>query len=70
MPSRHPLRIGEALGPEHLERVAQKIKDKEFSRWCYADECACMGCWNLEISWAEYECWRKYNPKFNKVRQG
>lgn len=64
------LRVGEALGPEDYPRVAAKIKDLNVPNyWCEAKgECACRGCANRLISWAEYECWKKYAPEFNKTR--
>jgi hypothetical protein len=62
--------MSEALGPEHYDRVAKKLEgiDHGHLRWCSGGDCACMGCLNRKITWAEYECWRKYNPEFNKVR--
>lgn len=28
-------------------------------------ECACMGCANRHLTWAEWECWRKYGQDVN-----
>lgn len=66
-----PIRISEGLGAEHYERIAKKIVDQGIpDRWCTAAyECACAGCANRKLSWAEYECWKKYNPEFNKISQ-
>lgn len=66
-----PVKLSESLGPEHYERIAQKMVDLNIpDRWCTAaGECACAGCANRKLSWAEYECWKKYNPEFNKISQ-
>lgn len=66
-----PVKMSEALGPEHFDRIAKKMADLKIpDRWCQASgECACMGCANRKLSWAEYECWKKYNPAFNKISQ-
>lgn len=66
-----PFKISAALGPEHYDNVARKMAniDPHHYRWCFGGECGCMGCLTRKISWAEYECWRKYNPEFNKVRK-
>jgi hypothetical protein len=66
-----PFKISEALGPEDYERVAAKVALHNVpDRWCGGGECACMGCANQYLSWAEYECWRKYAPEFNVTREG
>lgn len=64
-------KVSEALGEDDYPRVAEKIAKlgeiKIPDRWCSGGECACMGCANRYLSWAEYECWRKYAPEFNRV---
>jgi hypothetical protein len=68
-PSR-PVILGQALGPEDYERVAEKVKTlKVPDYWCVAKgECACGGSANRLLSWAEFECWHKYGPEFNRTR--
>jgi hypothetical protein len=65
-----PLKISEALDASHYPRVAEKAANgtSRYKHWCDADECMCMGCLNKVMTWAEYECWRKYAPEFNKPR--
>lgn len=64
-----PIKIGESLGPEHYERIAKKVGDRHigYPYWCSAEECACMGCMNRVMTWAEYECFKKYYPGYDKV---
>jgi hypothetical protein len=41
------------------------------AHWCEASgECACRGCANGFLTWAEYECWRKYDPACNRRTNG
>lgn len=78
VPVKNPLasngfRVSPALGAEHWARINEKIMERDprerWLRFCQAEECACMGCANLWLTWAEYECWRKYDPEANKVRR-
>lgn len=78
VPVKNPLasngfRISPAMGAEHWPRINEKIMARDpgqrWLRFCRADECACMGCANLWLTWAEYECWRKYDPEANKIRR-
>ena len=78
VPVKNPLasngfRISPALSAEHWTRINEKIMARDpgqrWLRFCQADECACMGCANLWLTWAEYECWRKYDPEANKIRR-
>lgn len=78
VPVKNPLasngfRISPALGAEHWPSINEKIMARDpLQRWlrfCRADGCACMGCANLWLTWAEYECWRKYDPETNKIRR-
>lgn len=78
VPVQNPLasngfRVSPALGAEHWPRINEKIMARDpqqrWLRFCRADECACMGCANLWLTWAEYECWRKYDPETNKIRR-
>lgn len=66
------LNIGAGLTRDDYPRVAEKIKVlPQPLRWCdTTGECACMGCANMLMTWAEYECWRKYAPEFNRARLG
>lgn len=51
------LKISEALSEQDYPRVAEKIEKLGIPiRWCDSTECACMGCANQHLSWAEYEC--------------
>ncbi len=69
--ARRPLKLGEGLGRLDYERVAAKVALHNVpDGWCEADECACRGCANEYLSWAEYECWKKYAPEFNVTREG
>lgn len=78
VPVKNPLasngfRISPALGAEHWPRINEKIMARDprqrWLRFCLASECACMGCANLWLTWAEYECWRKYDSETNKIRR-
>lgn len=42
-------------------RLAEKVKTLQVpDYWCVAmGECACGGCANRMLTWAEYECWHK-----------
>ena len=75
------LDIGEALGPEALlgvlgeihregERRGHPLTGNEL-KWLdikLGQEVAMPMCANLFLTWAEYECWRKYAPEFNQLR--
>ncbi|MEX6780225.1 hypothetical protein [Pseudomonas aeruginosa] len=65
-----PAILGQALGPEDYERLAEKVKTlKVPDYWCEAKgECACCGCANGMLTWTELECWLKYGPEFNRTR--
>lgn len=66
-PARH-FKISEALGPESYAMVAEKVlRLKVPNYWCASGDCACMGCANQFLNWAEFECWRKYGP-FNRLQ--
>jgi hypothetical protein len=69
MAQRH-FKISEGLDASHYPRVAEKAANgtSRYKHWCEADECMCMGCLNRVMTWAEYECWRKYAPEFNRPR--
>ena len=63
-----PLIIMDALGIDDYPRVAEKVRLQNVpDYWCDATECGCKGCANRFLTWAEYECWHKYGPEFNKV---
>lgn len=62
------LNITEALDASEYPRVAAKVAANNVrDYWCESTECACRGCANNFLTWAEYECWKKYAPEFNKV---
>lgn len=57
------------LGPADYEWVAEKVKRHNVpNRWCEASECMCMGCANRHLTWAEFECWRKYTPENDRIK--
>ncbi|MHD0644860.1 hypothetical protein ACYPKM_04485 [Pseudomonas aeruginosa] len=61
--------IKEGLGPEDYPRIAEKVRNLQFVK-CLFDglsKCSCSGCAKKYLSWAEYECWRKYDPAFNRM---
>lgn len=75
------LKVGEALGVEEYPRVVDKIRKEEERRghsltvhtltWFESKEgeaVAMPDCANMFLTWAEYECWKKYAPEFNKTR--
>lgn len=69
MPKSAPLKIGKALGPDQCAFIELTIAIFQIpDRWCSAQECACMGCANQHLSWAEYECWRKYGSHNKQMR--
>lgn len=67
-----PFLIGEGLNESDLPLVQAKVAQlvsagkatkQQLAHWCEAKgECACMGCANRHLEWAEWECWRKYDP--------
>lgn len=68
------LKIGEALPESEFQRVEQKVAAllargvaaSVFNNWCEKTVCInCFDCANQHLSWAEYECYRKYAPEFN-----
>lgn len=73
-----PLKIGEGLDEADYPAVKAKVdgilalgrvSPGQLARWCEANgkECACMGCANRHLTWAEFECWKKYGPEFNEI---
>lgn len=70
------LKIGEGLGESDLPAVQAKVAGLvasgkvtmgQLARWCEAKGvCGCMGCANRHLSWAEWECWRKYDSAINR----
>ena len=68
------MKISEGLDQSDYDSVKEKFdayKEKNGNYpqlWCHeSGECACMGCANKSFTFAEWECWRKYNPEFNKT---
>ncbi|WP_432263002.1 hypothetical protein [Cupriavidus sp. TMH.W2] len=66
------LTVTEALDARDYPRVADKVATLGVrDHWCRAAadgrECACIGCANRHLTWAEYECWKKYAPQFNQI---
>jgi hypothetical protein len=66
------LTITEGLDAADYPAVAAKVAAHGVrDRWCAARaegrECACLGCANQHLTWAEYECWKKYDPAFNRI---
>jgi hypothetical protein len=70
------LKIGEALPESEFQLVKQKVvallakgvSASVFNNWCDKTVCInCFSCANQHLSWAEYECYRKYAPEFNAL---
>lgn len=70
------LGMAEGLDQADLPTVQAKIRAlvssgrvtlAQLATWCTAagSECACRGCPNRHLTWAEWECWRKYDPGVN-----
>lgn len=69
------LKITESLDEADYPAVQSKVdrlvasgevSKQQLGRWCEAKgECACMGCANRHLTWAEWECWRKYGRDVN-----
>jgi hypothetical protein len=74
--TKQQIKISKGLSKEDYPMV--KFKFEEFKELygfypaagkgdANGSECACMGCANRKFTWAEWECWRKYNPEFNRI---
>jgi hypothetical protein len=70
------MKISEGLDEADLPAVRAKVDQlvksgcvtiQQLANWCEAQgECACKGCANRHMSFAEWECWRKYDPDINR----
>ncbi len=70
------LKIGDALPESEFQLVKQKVvallakgvSASVFNNWCEKTVCInCFSCANQHLTWAEYECYRKYAPEFNAL---